>query len=437
MYGQLPNGAEGAAALSMIFAYVSWCCSALMIWLTWAHNERLSYITCIAYFTLFSTTASIIQQIHEIVWWRDIAFEQYERKVADPDSGDISIGNGSVGVDLVLFYIQFYSYNVQSLFILFWASELAQSIYGLTEIASWRAVLRRVNASGKIASVFIPIIFILAARTPVIRNSHSSASFELLAGIPFLISLGLGSVLMLAILFRYIQSRRKLVRFNPHNRVISLSSGSSSVLKRNSRGTVTVKYKGIYDKWLMTRFTIAFILLAAFQVSTILFEQIAKQNAKKDIQASAPDLSAERARLSLYLFLPGNTPGIALFVVFGTTASFRSYMYQTLVPRRWQARVVAEAETETELVRGPSVSTTCRTPKTSAATLPWREKEIESRMAFMTPVPNNSAGLSLAVYGPVRPARAVGHDGRRPDLEWGGTENYTGAMFKHHGSNVR
>jgi hypothetical protein len=97
-------------------------------------------IACVAYFTLLSTTASIIQQIHDIARWQDIAAEQFMRKVANPDSGYLSIGNGSVGLDLVLYYIrkegrsflkfsveilivarsEFYSYIAESLFVLFW-----------------------------------------------------------------------------------------------------------------------------------------------------------------------------------------------------------------------------------------------------------------------------------------------------------------------------
>ncbi|KAI3325413.1 hypothetical protein HD806DRAFT_447489 [Xylariaceae sp. AK1471] len=430
MSGQLPDGAEGAVALSMIFAYISWACSTLMIWLTWTHNERLSYVACLAYFTLLSTTASIIQQIHDIAWWRDIAIEQYRRKVSNPDSGDISIANGSVGLDLILYYIQFYSYIAESLFVLFWASELAQSVYLLIEKTAWRRILRRVNASGKIASVVVPLIFILAIQAHI-RKQNSKAGSELILGIPFSISVGLGSILMLAILYRYIQSRRKLVRFYPHYRVSLNSGGSDDAFNRMSQTTAAWRHKGIYDKWLMTRFTIAFILLAVFQVSTVLFDQTAKQNSLKDIQASAPDLSIQRARLTFFLFLPGNTPGIAIFVIFGTTATFRSYMYQTFVPQRWH-RIK-----ETLLTRSPSTSTAGRARRTSTVMFSLQKMREKRGVAVTAPASNDGAGFSFPTYEPVRPARIAGWNGRHQDLEWGAVENNTSTILKYHGSRIR
>jgi hypothetical protein len=63
---------------------------------------------------------------------------------------------------------------------------------------------------------------------------------------------------MLAILFRYIHSRRKTVCFGPYNGRASITGGSGT---GNSR-TIASRHQSIYDKWLMTRFTIAFIFLS-------------------------------------------------------------------------------------------------------------------------------------------------------------------------------
>lgn len=42
-----------------------------------------------------------------------------------------------------------------------------------------------------------------------------------------------------------------------------------------------------------------------------------------DARAQAPDLSAARATQTFFLFMPGTTPGVFIFVVFGTTAASR------------------------------------------------------------------------------------------------------------------
>ncbi|KAI0017098.1 hypothetical protein F4780DRAFT_624656 [Xylariomycetidae sp. FL0641] len=340
MAGQLPEGADGPAALSMIFAFVSLTCSLLLVWLTWTHDQRSSYVACIAYFAIISTTASIIQQIHVIGWWHHVMIEQFERKAADPDSADINIANGSVGMDLVLYYIQFYCYNVESMFVMFWASELAQSLYGLTEKRVLKRKLRKFNAAGKVVAILFPFVIVLCLRAPSIQNSINN--FILLAGIPLFVSLGFGALLMLAILFRYVQSRRKLFRFDPlrgqSTDPESNLSGSGARTLKSSNGTARTRTKGIYDKWLMTRFSVGFVLLTIFQITSTLFQRSSADNSQRDVNAAAPDFSTARAISTLFLFLPGNAPGIALFVIFGTTTAFRAHMRRVFffAPRQQQ-----------------------------------------------------------------------------------------------------
>lgn len=72
-----------------------------------------------------------------------------------------------------------------------------------------------------------------------------------------MISLALGAILMLGILVRYIQSRRQLVTWSVKYGVLS-SNGSTIP---NHLGHSPQISNSIYDRWLMTRFTIAFIVL--------------------------------------------------------------------------------------------------------------------------------------------------------------------------------
>lgn len=128
MGSQLPEGSEGVAAASVIFACISVLCSSMVIWLTAVHNESRSCklpwppqgfviasrltlmclpdVALLAYFTLISTTASLIQQIHVIAFYRDIEVQQYEARVKDPFSPDARVANGSTGMDLILYYIR-------------------------------------------------------------------------------------------------------------------------------------------------------------------------------------------------------------------------------------------------------------------------------------------------------------------------------------------
>lgn len=58
-------------------------------------------------------------------------------------------------------------------------------------------------------------------------------------------------------------------------------------------------------------------------MTNALFQVTALDNNMHDAAALEPDLSTGRAVSTLFLFMPGTTPGIFLFVVFGTTASSR------------------------------------------------------------------------------------------------------------------
>jgi hypothetical protein len=58
------------------------------------------------YFSLLSTTASIVQQSRDITWYRDMRIDQFNNgkdRLNDPER---AIANGSYGVDLALYYIR-------------------------------------------------------------------------------------------------------------------------------------------------------------------------------------------------------------------------------------------------------------------------------------------------------------------------------------------
>ncbi|KAI1859333.1 hypothetical protein JX265_010336 [Neoarthrinium moseri] len=330
MVGQLPEGSDGLAAATLTFAAASLICSSLVIWLTWCHNERLSYVALLAYFTLTSTLCSLIQQIHDIAHFRDVILEQHEARLKNPLSPDGRVANGSTGMDLILYYMQFYCYQVMSMLVLWWASELTQSVYGFMHKRSTRKTLRKVNAAGKIVAIILPLIIILLLRTPPVQKSQ--LTFTVLTDVPLGLSMGIGSILMVFILARYIYSKRKLLRFEPGRGDSTTDAESQLSFHNASRVSKTSRprRRAIYDRWLMTRFTIAFLFLAVFQGTATLFQQLSIQSFQAKISIPEPDLSASNANRILLLFIPGNLPGVALFVVFGTTTAFRQHMSKTL-----------------------------------------------------------------------------------------------------------
>ncbi|KAL7623791.1 hypothetical protein AAE478_005344 [Parahypoxylon ruwenzoriense] len=72
----------------------------------WLGRMPLANVALLSYFTLLGTVASIVQQFHTLIWWRDVKTEQYEYTVAHLGCPEIAIAGPSVGLDLVLFYIR-------------------------------------------------------------------------------------------------------------------------------------------------------------------------------------------------------------------------------------------------------------------------------------------------------------------------------------------
>ncbi|KAH8884370.1 hypothetical protein GQ53DRAFT_618258, partial [Thozetella sp. PMI_491] len=325
MAAQLPSAAVPAAAGVLVYTFVNLFCSLLMIWLTWAHHERLSYVACICYFIALSIVASIVQQFHDYIFWIDVIQAEFEHKMRDPTNPELAIANGSQGMDLVLYYIQYFCYNVEAMFVLFWAAQLSQSVYGLSHQPRLRNILRILNNVGKVIAIVLPLITITCLQSQAVRKNY--IAFILLADLVML-SLAIGLCLVLSILVQYVRSRKRFLQWSSQqNESGTATTASEGAYKRN-------RSKGLYDRWLLARFTVAFIFLGVFEITNTLFQVSSVQNNRQDAVSTKPDFSAQRAIPKILLFMPGVTPGVMMFLVFGTTKVFRTYMYSAVVPRR-------------------------------------------------------------------------------------------------------
>ncbi|KAK8080604.1 hypothetical protein PG997_008422 [Apiospora hydei] len=333
---QLPAGAVGTAVGVLLYSFICEVCNIVMLWLLWVHEEGLSYVACISYFTLLSTTCSIIQQFHDYIFWKDVTTAQFNNKAAQVGNPQLTLANGSVALDLILFYIQFYCYTVEATFVLFWAFTLTQSVYGWAGKPRLRRIFKRINTAGKIISVALPLLTICLLQVPTVQSSF--VGFIILADIEFALSCFGGCILLIMILIRYIQTRRQLKTWSHGYGKKSTSTETTSNGPHISGGGSKPQSQGIYDRWLLIRFTIAFVFLAIFEVTNIIFQISAQQNNNRDAAAAAPDLSAKRAIAMMYFNMPGVTASLLAFVVFGTTRPFRERMYQTFVPKWFQKK---------------------------------------------------------------------------------------------------
>ncbi|KAI5926746.1 hypothetical protein F4810DRAFT_724360 [Camillea tinctor] len=346
MSTQLPDGALGVAVGVLIYSLLCAMCSGLVIWLVWNHNERTSYVAFLSYFTLLSTVASVIQQCHLIARWRDLTIIEYYKVLEDPDDPELTLANVPTEFDRVLFYIQFYSYNVESLFTLFWAGALAQSVYGFTERDIYKRIRRWSCGVAKTIAILLPALLIGLLCLDSVRQS--STSFTVMADICMMTSLSIGAIFLIAILGKYVHIRRSALSWHVRYGESGERTEESGTGQQQRNMTLIRRKRpqNIYDRWLLVRFTIAFIVLACFQISLVFFRR--RQLRNNSEAEDGPNISFDRAQGDFVTFMPGVTASLLTFIVFGTTRPFRKSIYETFIPKRFRKRA-AIPETPAEL----------------------------------------------------------------------------------------
>ncbi|KAI0012794.1 hypothetical protein F4779DRAFT_566871 [Xylariaceae sp. FL0662B] len=346
MVAQVPKGAVGIAIGVEIYTLFCAFCNCLMIWLVWIHHGRTSYVALLSYFTLLSTMASFGQQLHTVARWRGIKIEQYQHALATVGDREAAITGQSVGVDLVLFYIQYYAYNVEALLSFLWACALTQTIYGYTDVDVFRRLRRLSQTIIKIVAVLLPAILLSLLRIDTVRQSP--VAVLMLADVCIFVSLSLGGILLLAILGKYIHTRRKLLSW--HVNYGNDASTSRRTERLDSFATATTsedkQAKGsIYDRWLLVRFSIAFVVIGCYEAVLTVFQisQMARSGTTAAV-GDAANLSLSRARSDFLQFMVGVSASLLVFVVFGTTRPFRQTVREAMVPRCFRREKPAAAD---------------------------------------------------------------------------------------------
>ncbi|RFU35838.1 hypothetical protein B7463_g477, partial [Scytalidium lignicola] len=318
-----------------------------------------SDVTSITAFAALSTLAAILEQIHYATSFRIIKQAEYENALKSLKTPAYGYYNSPQMVDAVLFWIQFYCYDVMALNILFWSITLFCGAWGIHAIwlGSWRD---RANLSSKIFSVIFPGIVIGIANSPSVFNIPGL--FLFFRDITVLSSLFGGSILLVLILYKYLCTRRLLAR-NVKRSGWWAPMGSKGRDNRDvgADGTVTSSVPSstqirIYDHALVTRFTIGFVVLGAFNAVIIILPVFDLKSNRQLAHMPGPDYSLSKTISDLLLFLPGVTSSLAIFLIFGTAKSWRQYRDMVLNCVRVNRRVNGSKEWFVEVVRNPRPS---------------------------------------------------------------------------------
>ncbi|KAK0746547.1 hypothetical protein B0T18DRAFT_326716 [Schizothecium vesticola] len=321
---QLPEGAQAIVGCIVAWSILCLCASAILVWLVWAHNERGSYVALMGAFTSLSIIASLGQQLNTIINWNDIKIAQWQNVKDNVGSAELNITGASLGADLVLFYIQYYTYNVESLLVFFWAVELVVSVYQIRRINFYTLPA---SIIAKLTAIFLPVIQQILLRFTV--KYHTVTGYMVLADFIMIMSFGLGCLILVAILSRYVHGRIALISWNVNygerSRGTDVNSSNALGSQAGGQRVRQPRMRSIYDRWLVLRFAIAFIALGLFEAVVVTFQLRASSTNKVENIPETPDLSAGRAIADFARFAPGVTAGPLMFVIFGTTRTFREY----------------------------------------------------------------------------------------------------------------
>ncbi|KAG6364239.1 hypothetical protein INS49_005838 [Diaporthe citri] len=347
-----PKPVLGDAIGCLIYSFLCLIANSLLVWLIWTHNERKTYIAFIAYFTLIATYSSIIQQLYDYIFWRDVMVAQYYYGKDHADDAEVQYQKGIFGLKLVLSYIRIFAFTVESTLVFFFSFSLTATVYGWW--AKKPKALRILSITGRIVPITLAVIMII-----LLQLDFTHADFMVymaIANAQFLLSLVGACIFLLMILFKYMQTRRLLKTWDGvqygKGGTSTATSGMRSLRSRanSNRNRPT---NGSFDNWLVIRLSIAFVMLCVFEYTNVGPRLTAKGHVVESAYKPEPDTSHKRALSSVRGYLSGVSPSLLAFIVFGTTKTFQKKMYRAFVPRF--LRKGSRADDDDDMFR-------CRTP---------------------------------------------------------------------------
>ncbi|RDW85947.1 hypothetical protein BP5796_04272 [Coleophoma crateriformis] len=222
-------------------------------------------------------------------------------------------------------WFQFYTYNADALYILFWAVTLFCGTWRInTQPACLGDLSKYTGVVAKVFAIIFPAIILGVAQIKPIA-SHEVV-FAVLCNACLVVSATVGAVLISLTLYRFVQSRRLLngstgaTDYYTHSR--SMTNGGGGGPDRN----LTKRKQRAIDRVIIIRFTVAFILISIFEICDIVIQIRSFQSAGVDSGPQASDYSNSGAIGDIVTFLPGVTIPLVAWAIWGTK---RTYLAET------------------------------------------------------------------------------------------------------------
>ncbi|KAL2028372.1 hypothetical protein VTO58DRAFT_109402 [Aureobasidium pullulans] len=370
--GMIPADAQGLAIVVLLYTLGNAVAAGLVVLMHFRHGDPFGYVPLCACFMIVNIVAAFIQQIHFYTSFESIQTASYNYQVSGNYTGKPAFTGTNTPLDTTLYEIQLYCYNVESLLFLSWIAGLWRHVWRL-RIELLDKGGHMVSTTVKVAAIIVPAILIgIANASSVDRTPGVSLILcnILLAG-----SVAIGLILLALVFYKYVSIQKYLSDSSSQNNgffarfkwriKFSLPSSAKTRSQRSrnmgsqmqsqmqsgmhsqmqsgvfnqSVNDATIeggsqlparkpasaprKNDSMYDKWLLIRFCICFVLLCIMQIYLIYYSIARYLSSTANSKTAKLDLSSGSATISLVMFIPGVTLGLLIFIVFGTTGPFR------------------------------------------------------------------------------------------------------------------
>ncbi|RDW77558.1 hypothetical protein BP6252_05611 [Coleophoma cylindrospora] len=325
----IPLGALPVSIVVLLYTAISLSAGLLLIYLLWSHERRFTYVAILAVLVSLSTAVSMTQQIHFAVDWKNIKAGQYAMRGKLDINASRAISNGSHGLDLGLFWIQFYTYNADALLVLFWATSLFLGTWRINPKMAWLGPLENhIETCSKVFGLVFPAVLLSVAQINPIAGRQ--IIFAIVCNACLVLSATIGAVLIILTLFKFIQSRRLLngstFSSNGRSQGNNYGTGTGTGTGTGEHAARAKKAQRAIDRSIIMRFTVAFVLLSIFEVVDIVLEILSFRNAQVPAGSLVSDYQASSAIADVVAFIPGVTCSLVAWAIWGTT---RKYLKQT------------------------------------------------------------------------------------------------------------
>ncbi|KAI1439126.1 hypothetical protein GGR50DRAFT_2323 [Xylaria sp. CBS 124048] len=336
---QLPAGTLGAAVGVLTYTFICLITNVILIWLYWTVYQPFSYIALISYFTLIGTISSIIQQVYNYALWNNLQWETLSYIKAHVNNADVIFHNGNFGFMRILAILRYYCYLVEWSYVLVYCTRV--TILTSKSVTVKRNTHHIIVIVGRIMPVVLSAVTIGLLEVPAVQSSF--LVYVIVANVQAVLSCAFSIVMLSLVIYRYIRTKLAWKRLGNMTRENTgnfwgrdqngPSSGTADRKPQMDSIADDAQGKVFDDDWVVVRLSIAVLLISALVVASTTTHLPQRENVWRESKADTPDLSAHHARGSITGYIPGVTPSLAIWIVFGFTKEFRQIMWDAIMPR--------------------------------------------------------------------------------------------------------